>query len=582
MPKVAIYARVSTLDKQDYKRQLNDCTTTILSQGYTQDDIEPFAEKISGYKKNEDRPVLESMLNIIRNNPKHFDCIYITEVSRLGRDPNYTRKLIDELSILKVPIYIQSIGQKTLDANGERNSTMNIVIQVLMEFSHSEARTLSTRSKSGLLDSAKDGNVGGGAYKPYGYKKDEKGKLAIDTDESKIITKIYELYQAGNGCKKIAGYLNENNIPTRANKLFNNRKMKVGDKTSDEIIWSDKTINDIINNPLYKGDRRFKDKLLPAPAIISTELWNECNELMKTKTHRNYLTTYTYLLKDLLVCGCCGRNYFAKYKPVPSGDKVYICSSRLIKGGNCGNAGINISLLESAIYDQLLNTPRILNYMGNPDIKKELQSNVISLQQQLITTTKEVSTIENKQKRLFDLYENSTTMSVEDYDIRASKLINESKLINDKISIIKKELSQNKSALSKQDDKKATYQMLLDAKDNRSELATIYKQFINRIVINNIDGKIALASMFIGAKGTIIAKNPLKIILDLNGVKKRPMIMKYTALQSMECDPYYNNKNILLTPIDDIKAEIISNEDVNGWNTINKENYTYINKSDIN
>lgn len=555
MTKVAIYARVSTLDKQDYNRQINDCTNVILSQGYTQDDIEPFAEKISGYKKNEDRPILDSMLTKIRNNPKHFDCVYITEISRLGRDPNFTRQLIDELSMLNVPIYIQSIGQKTLDVNGERNSIMNIIIQVLMEFAHSEARTLSTRSKSGLLDSAKSGNAGGGAFIPYGYNKENK-KLIIDDIESEIITKIFELYKGGNGCKKIAGYLNENNTPTRANKLFNNRIMKVGDKNSDDIIWSDKTINDIINNPLYKGDRRFKDKILPAPAIISSELWDECNNLMKTKTHRNYLTTYTYLLKDLLVCGCCGRNYFAKFKPVTGGDKVYICSSRLIKGNNCGNAGVNISLIESAIYNEIVNSKDILNFLGNKDIKKQLISTIDSLEHQLVITTKELATIESKQNRLFDLFENSKTMKVEDYDLRQSKLINEQKLLNDKITIIKKELSQNKSALSKQDDKKATQQMLIDAKDNRSELSTIFKKFIGKIIIKPIDKNYSSVALYATINGVELVA-PIKFILDLAGIRRKPIQYNYTTFYDKpfdvdeDIDDYYqrlnNDKSIINT-----------------------------------
>lgn len=551
MTKVAIYARVSTVDKQDFQRQVNDCTAVIISEGYSLDDIVPFAEKISGYKKNEDRPELDKMLNTIRTNPEYFDCIYVSEISRLGRDPNYTRQLIDELSILKIPIYIQSIGQKTLLANGERNSIMNIIIQVLMEFAHSEARTFSTRSKSGLLQSATSGKAGGGTYLPYGYTKVKKTKeLIVDSDEELIIKKIFNYYRDGKGCKVIAGLLNKDEIPTRANKIFTNRLMKVGDKNSDDIIWSDKTINDIINNSIYKGDRRFKGEkileddtsyngniikrgkekykelILSAPAIISSELFDECNELMKTKSHRNYLTTYTYLLKDLLVCGCCGRNYFAKFKPVKSGDKVYICSSRLIKGGNCGNVGINISLIESAIYNEIVNSTDILKFIGNKDIKKQLESTIDSLQHQLIINTKELSTIENKQNRLLELYTNSTTLRVEVYDIRQTKLINEQKLLQDKIKLINRELSQNKSALSKQDDKKATQKLLIAAKGNRSELATIFKQFIDKVIIKKINKNYSSIALYACVNGVKLPE-PLYIILDLSGIRKKPTQYNY-------------------------------------------------------
>ena len=50
--KVAIYARVSTLDKQDFERQINDLTHVITIQDkYDKDDIERRSEKFTDYIK---------------------------------------------------------------------------------------------------------------------------------------------------------------------------------------------------------------------------------------------------------------------------------------------------------------------------------------------------------------------------------------------------------------------------------------------------------------------------------------------------------------------------------------------------
>lgn len=77
-------------------------------------------------------------------------------------------------------------------------------------------------------------------------------------------------------------------------------------KTADKVIWSDKTINDIVTNPLYKGLRRYKGEklnkdevyegiiikrgkdlfkaiILDAPSIVSAELFDECNKIVKLK-----------------------------------------------------------------------------------------------------------------------------------------------------------------------------------------------------------------------------------------------------------------------------------------------------------
>ncbi len=88
MGKVAIYARVSTSEgKQDYDRQVNDLKREINYNGYANDQIEIFAEQISGYKKKEDRPEITKLLKQIESNHSYFDCVYVTEVSRLGRNP---------------------------------------------------------------------------------------------------------------------------------------------------------------------------------------------------------------------------------------------------------------------------------------------------------------------------------------------------------------------------------------------------------------------------------------------------------------------------------------------------------------
>ena len=122
---------------------------------------------------------------------------------------------------------------------------------------------------------------------------------------------------------------------------------------SSDIRWSDKQIHDIIRNPIYKGQRRFKGEFLTIPPIISEELFDECTQIRENKRTRNMTTTYTYLLKDLLICGRCGRNYYARYKPIKGGDKVYKCSSTLTIKKSCGNCGININLIESVFFGEI-------------------------------------------------------------------------------------------------------------------------------------------------------------------------------------------------------------------------------------
>ncbi|RZJ33802.1 MAG: hypothetical protein EOO51_12235 [Flavobacterium sp.] len=42
---------------------------------------------------------------------------------------------------------------------------------------------------------------------------------------------------------------------------------------------------DILRNTIYIGQRRFKNEILDAPAIISEEFFDECRAIMEGKTH---------------------------------------------------------------------------------------------------------------------------------------------------------------------------------------------------------------------------------------------------------------------------------------------------------
>lgn len=560
MGKVAIYARVSTIEKQDYQRQISDCRNAIGSL-YREEDIEIFAEQISGYKENESRPQLSKLLSIIENDSAYFSKIYCTEISRLGRDPRATRNLIDNLTDKKIPIFITSINRQTLDDKGERDSIMNIILQVLMEFADSESKTMKKRSKSGLLQSVINGNAGGSKNLPYGYTKDETKKLIVENEEAETIKEIFNLYKQGNGFKAIANVLNFKEIPTRTQKAFGNRVMKYKtEKTADKVTWTDVAIDKIIKNPIYYGQRRFKGNLYPAPAIINEQLFKECNEITVTKTHRNYLTTYTYLLKDLLICGCCGRNYFAKFKPVEGGDKVYICSSRLIKGGNCGNIGVNISLLESAIYEEFISTGRLANYiqMNKVNIFDELKTKISSLETDLKIAQSDFAKKENEKKRLLDLYLGDKIDATAFEKKQAQINQSENELIS-KINLLKEEIFQNKKILEKQSDKQTTTQMLIDAKNNRTELKTLFNQFISRVIINKLDAKTVLASVFITYGGKEIG-HPFKLFLNIRGLIARPMKYEYVSAIGVDYRPVYrknillNNPALLLLEVEEKKA----------------------------
>jgi DNA invertase Pin-like site-specific DNA recombinase len=525
----AIYARVST-EVQDYNRQVNELTALAKKDGFTQ--IEVFAESISGYKK-EERIELQRMLNICRIKPSYFGCIYVSELSRLGRARIQTRHTIDELTQLKVNIFIQNLNMFTLDENKNMSMLTSIMMTLYTEISNQEAETFKARSRSGLLQSAKNGRAGGGASLAYGYKRGTDKMLVVDENEVSTVKKIFNHYRQGNGIKAISNLLNDEGIPTK------NRVVK-----GKKITWSDRQVHAILNNTLYKGERRFKGHVLQAPAIVDKDLFDECQGIMKGKTHKNYLTIYTYLLKDMVTCGVCGRNYFARYKPQDN-EEIYMCSSKLKKGCSCGSGGINISLIESAIYNELVNSESILKYINNTKgLKTQLENDVKKYEQHVGNDTSLRNKKVKEKERLLDVYL-SAGIDKETFTNKQEKIINEIENLTKKIKLFESELKSKRKSLQNLDDVKTTKKMLEKAKHNRSELQAIYRQVINRVVIDSTDSESALISVYFQVNGEVLSPS-IKYFLNLAGMRKKTKVYSYSVFPYLDNVHHIEDKNLIL------------------------------------
>lgn len=561
MNKVVIYARVSTEDKQDYERQISDLTRVILIDGYQENQIEIFAEKVSGYKKNEDRPELTRLLNLIENDSNIFDAIYVTEVSRLGRNPRFTKEIIERICDLKVPIKILNPSLNTLNPDGSRNNFVHIMLAIAIEFSDIEAKAIKNRMKSGKLQRVKEGKVAGN-NQAYGYANVDKMQV-IDEDEAMVVEKIFQMYLEGKGTRVIAGILNDMKIPTRLAKTHKDKTVsfeKTGiEKSGADILWDGNTILQILKNPSYKGTRIFKGEEIPTPQIISEEIWEQANTIRTTKTHRNYLTSYTYLLKDICYCGKCGKKYLGTYNEKKS-HEFYRCVSFLKKGQQCGNAGINISLVESVIYHQLIQSENLLKYLENPnDILNQIKAELSDIELQFKIQSNLLASKQKELERLLDLYLSNSSYKKELFENKEKELSSEIEALNKKISILKKQIFDKQLTITNYDKESATKEMLINAKNNRTELQTIFKQFINKIYINTLNKRYVLITLEIKVNG-IILPNTLKLIIDVKKSHNRGHNVKsyqYIAITKMENEPVFKD-NKLLNNLSDIEEELTS------------------------
>lgn len=140
---VVLLCRVST-NHQDYHRQINELTDFCEKQGWNIEKI--FANKISGAKKNEERPEIQEMITYVRAH--NIDKVVVLEISRLGRDTLQALKVIQLLNEEGICLYVKNYNLETI-INGKVNPIASLICTILLEISSMERLTIIERMTSG-------------------------------------------------------------------------------------------------------------------------------------------------------------------------------------------------------------------------------------------------------------------------------------------------------------------------------------------------------------------------------------------------------------------------------------------------
>lgn len=346
MENCIIYSRVST-EKQDNSTAIEELQRYAKAKNYKV--LEVFKDVVTGTKKAEEREEFSKLIEFIETHQvKH---LLIWELSRLGRNLSNILYIIDLLTKKGINVYIDKDGINTLNRDGKKNTMGKLMISILGTLSEIELETFKERSKRGNRANVERGGAGTGLIKAYGYKNIDK-KLVIDEDEAKVVRIIFEKYMAGLGTLQIANYLNNNNYPTKYNKVFGDRiiKTKKGiEKKGIMFDWKEGTIYGILKNSIYKGERKRNKEIFPTEKIIEPDVFDQVQVRLSNNYNKIGNTTkYENILKDVVKCGYCGYNYFM-HRRANGNDQAYKCTSiRYHK--NCGNSGIGIDKLNNAVY----------------------------------------------------------------------------------------------------------------------------------------------------------------------------------------------------------------------------------------
>ena len=191
MKKSVIFARVSSVtDRQSTDRQVSDLKKYADYSGYEVEKV--FEEKISGGKKNDERPMLVECLDYCIKNDISY--VLVSELSRLGRNAFEVLETVKKLIDAKINLYMQKEQFTLLDDENNPSLFAPVMIATLSTCAQLERDNIKFRLNSGRANYiAKGGRLGRnvGSFKTTEKKKEE-------------YKQVISLLKSGNSIRNIA------------------------------------------------------------------------------------------------------------------------------------------------------------------------------------------------------------------------------------------------------------------------------------------------------------------------------------------------------------------------------------------
>lgn len=357
-------------------------------------------EGLSGTLPIEQRPSLSKLIDDIYDGK--INSVFIYDQSRLERSPEARFVLNKIFRDENIKVYTET-GLVGDDMESEFQGDLLSVINNFY------VKLTAKKVKSALRRNLINGKVH--AIPPYGYKKDEHNIMIVDEFQSSIVKRIYEYSLSGIGTNKIAEILNFENIPTKYN-LFhkggtlsvkNKYTGKINTKNKSDIKWNGGTIRNIITNSTYKGVRVFSGIEYKCPPVFDKKYWQKVNDNLKNNSNNSGKSTeHKYLLKGLLRCGRCGRNYYGRTR-VSKKDNYYMCSSKRHKVSNCGNRSLNIDVLDDLIWTRFICDGKLAKLIKNHFNQVNISDFISEIETKIKALNEEIKINDRNKNKLLDL-----------------------------------------------------------------------------------------------------------------------------------------------------------------------------------
>ena len=345
---VALYARVSS-DRQDVDlsvaAQLRALRDHAHKNGYVV--VREYVDEAESGRVA-DRPEFRKMIDAASKAESPFREILVWKFSRFTRKREHA--VAFKSMLRRKGVRVVSITEHADDT--PTGKLMEAIIESVDEF-YSE--NLAQEVTRGMRESASRG-FWVSSYAPFGYNRimvqdgvKKRPTLEPDPDTSRIVKRIFDMAEAGNGMVNITSTLNDEGIASARGKL-----------------WGKTSIHSILINEAYTGTLvwgvRAKDNAEPVrvekafPAIVSKAQFGRVSKLMRARAPKRAhprRVGSTYLLSGLVKCKACNRALSGQ--DAKSGKfAYYVCQSIMKRGKDaCHTPRLNARRFEEMVVEKI-------------------------------------------------------------------------------------------------------------------------------------------------------------------------------------------------------------------------------------
>ncbi len=244
--------------------------------------------------------------------------------------------------------YETAMHKKTLKDNGVKvvsatefvpDTPEGIIFESMLEgYAEYYSAELSQKIRRGNNESRRKGNLTGGKI-PFGYKNVDK-KAVIIPEEAEIIRYIYKQYSIGVYVKDIIAELNSKGLLHKGKPFAKN------------------TVYGILANERYSGIYRHDGEVFDNiyPQIVDNDIFNIVREKVNANKFGKRSKHITYLLKDKIKCGYCGKSIIGDNGTAKNGERkyYYTCCGRKKKTTDCKKQAIRKDVLEKIVLENVV------------------------------------------------------------------------------------------------------------------------------------------------------------------------------------------------------------------------------------